>query len=283
MSVKITTLDVDGVKRLLEMANAEGWNPGLDDAQAFVAADSQGFLGLSVDDTLIAGISVVQYNEANSFLGLYLCEPSYRKHGFGLKLWKEGLSRVAGTTVGLDGVVEQQENYKKSGFEYAYRNIRYEGDADSARKYRDYSSFLRLATAHDIEGLLVLDAQVSGLDRSDYLKSWFTNTENRHTYVGYATGVIQGCATIRRCAVGHKIGPVIAKSKEFAEILIKGSISYSNATVATIDVPEPNEDAIQLAKNLGLKPSFETARMYLGKAPTACLSRSFGVASLELG
>ncbi len=30
-------------------------------------------------------------------------------------------------TIGLDGVLAQQENYRKSGFQLAYRNIRYCG------------------------------------------------------------------------------------------------------------------------------------------------------------
>ena len=33
----------------------------------------------------------------------------------------------AARVIGLDGVVAQQENYRKSGFELAYANIRYGG------------------------------------------------------------------------------------------------------------------------------------------------------------
>jgi len=44
-----------------------------------------------------------------------------------------------------------------------------------------------------------------------------------------------------------------------------------------------NRDAIALAEFLGLKPTFETARMYTGPAPSLRLDRVFGVTSFELG
>jgi len=50
-----------------------------------------------------------------------------------------------------------------------------------------------------------------------------------------------------------------------------------------LDVPAPNAAAIRLAERHGMKPVFETARMYTGAAPDLPLSRLFGVTSFELG
>ena len=50
-----------------------------------------------------------------------------------------------------------------------------------------------------------------------------------------------------------------------------------------IDVPEINPAAVALAVELGLKPAFETARMYTGPAPQVALASLFGVTTLELG
>ena len=37
------------------------------------------------------------------------------------------MTHLSGRTVGLDGVVAQQDNYRRSGFALAWRNARYEG------------------------------------------------------------------------------------------------------------------------------------------------------------
>src|SRR5207245_2571831 len=42
------------------------------------------------------------------------------------------MAHAGSRTVGLDGVVAQQENYRKSGFRLAYRNVRYGGTLSSA-------------------------------------------------------------------------------------------------------------------------------------------------------
>ena len=48
-------------------------------------------------------------------------------------------------------------------------------------------------------------------------------------------------------------------------------------------MPDFNEPAIALAEQLGLKPAFETARMYTGPDPAIDRAGLFGVTSLELG
>ena len=50
-----------------------------------------------------------------------------------------------------------------------------------------------------------------------------------------------------------------------------------------LDVPAVNREAIALAETLGLKPVFETARMYTGPIAPLQIDRVFGVTSFELG
>ena len=50
-----------------------------------------------------------------------------------------------------------------------------------------------------------------------------------------------------------------------------------------IDVPDRNRAAVRLAEQMGLKPAFETARMYTGADPAVDYAGLFGVTSLELG
>src|SRR5438270_5682326 len=108
----------------LDWAAAEGWNPGLGDADCFLQADEGGFLGSFLAGRLVASISVVAYDPAFAFLGLYIVAPAFRGQGFGFALWKAALARLGTRVVGLDGVVAQQDNYARSGFRLAWRNQR---------------------------------------------------------------------------------------------------------------------------------------------------------------
>ena len=57
-----------------------------------------------------------------------MAHPDYRGQGIGLALWQRALSDAGDRTIGLDGVVAQQDNYRKSGFVYAHANFRYGGE-----------------------------------------------------------------------------------------------------------------------------------------------------------
>ncbi len=289
MNIKTSNIALSGVKQLLEWAKSEGWNPGVDDAAAFYAADKHGFLLTTVDDKPAAGISVVKHNDNNSFLGLYLCKPEYRGNNVGLATWNAGMQLLSNTCVGLDGVVEQQSNYQKSGFEFSHRNIRYAGDVGSVDRQSNaiqdssLASTIRLVNDQDLQALIQLDSLASGYARPAYMTSWLTNTTSRVSMVHSDQSTPDAFATIRRCERGHKIGPVVAGSSDIALQLITALIDHVNATDIIIDVPEPNTAASDIAHALKLSPVFETARMYNSDAPPARIDLQFGLTSFELG
>lgn len=108
-------------------ADEEGWNPGDSDRFAFAVADPAGFLVGRIDGEPVACISAVRYGSAFGFIGFYIARPAFRGQGYGIRLWHAGMERLDGRLVGLDGVVDQQDNYRKSGFRSAWNNVRYEG------------------------------------------------------------------------------------------------------------------------------------------------------------
>src|SRR5260370_34857294 len=110
-----------------DWAAAEGWNPGRADAACFATVDRQGFLIGELDGASAATISCVNYDDKFSFLGFYIVRPDLRGRGYGLRIWNAAMAHAGARVVGLDGVVAQQDNYKKSGFKLAYSNIRYGG------------------------------------------------------------------------------------------------------------------------------------------------------------
>jgi len=285
----IRPADLAQIQLMLDWAAQEGWNPGLDDARLFQRADPRGFFMAYEEQQAVAAISVVKHDEQHGFLGLYICHPEYRGRGHGWALWKAGMDYLAGKVVGLDGVVEQQANYRKSGFELAYRNIRYAGAVAGVpsmarpRRMGGVTNECRSCTTDDWPTLIAMDKDVTGYARQDLLTSWLKEDESRFTLVCVVNGVVRGFGTIRQCLEGFKVGPLIAEQPDQALALLQQLVVRAGAQEIVLDIPEPNDAAVKLAESVGLAPVFETARMYQGMCPDYQLHSLFGVASFELG
>jgi GNAT superfamily N-acetyltransferase len=261
----------------LDWAAAEGWNPGLDDAAAFLAADPEGFLVGRLDGEPVACISAVRHSPGFGFLGLYLCRPAWRGRGYGWALWQAGLARLGNRTVGLDGVLAQQANYRRSGFLPAGRTVRHQGVVAAAA-----GAAVPVSPAM-LPALLALDRAASGVDRPRYLAAWLADTTTRRSLVLLRDATPVGLGTVRRCREGLKVGPLLAPTAADAEALLGALAGLWPGQPLALDLPETNPAAVALAARLGLAPVFETARMYKGPPPARAIDRVFGETSLELG
>ncbi len=277
---KIRTMSRDEVNIAIDWAASEGWNPGLYDADCFYAAGPEGFLVGELNDEPIATISAVTYGETFGFIGFYIVKPEYRGQGYGIQIWNAGLKRLSGRNIGLDGVVVQQDNYKKSGFELAYRNIRYEGMSGGIQAENPEVIDLSQLPFEVVEAY---DQPFFPDSRTRFLKSWLNQPESIALGI-MQKGKLSGYGMVRACRSGYKIGPLFADSPELAESLfISMKACVEPGKPIYLDVPELSRDAVVLAEKHKMKLVFETARMYTGIFPDLPLNRLFGVTSFELG
>ena len=280
MTFEITVGSADDVQRMARWAGDEGWNPGNTDAHAFFAADPGAFLIGRLDGEPVVCISVAKYGQAFGFLGFYIARPPVRGKGFGIQVWRAGMARLAGRNVGLDGVVAQQANYRKSGFRSAWNNVRHEGTPAAAPVPAGVSLLDARSVAFD--KLAAYDRRFFPEARNSFLASWITLPE-RAAMVALRDGELAGFAVMRACQAASRVGPLFAQSPEIAASLISSLAAKTGATAVAVDMPDINKPAIALAERIGLKPSFETARMYTGPDPKVDYAGLFGVTSLELG
>lgn len=264
----------------IDWAAAEGWNPGLYDADSFYAADPNGFLVGSIGDEPVATISVVKYGDSFGFLGLYIVKPGHRGKGYGIQIWNAGLARLKGRVIGLDGVLAQQGKYAKSGFELAYRNVRYQG-AGGGHSPAD-PAVVRLS-ALPFDEIRAYDKPFFPDERAQFLKSWIDQPKS------VALGILRdrklaGYGVLRVCRSGYKVGPLFADSPEFAERLFLAlKVQVPAGSPIFLDIPEVNPAAVDLVKRHNMSAAFETARMYAGKISALPMDRLFGVTTFELG
>jgi len=276
--IEIAPLDTQGMHIHLAWAKAEGWNPGLEDHKTFCLADKHGFLGCWLDGRVIATISAVKYADQFGFIGFYIVDPKFRGQGFGRKIWDAGLARLQGIRTGLDGVVAQQDFYRKSGFITAHRNIRWQGLA----KVYPESSMQSPSNIH-FASMQEYDARHFGCSRANFLYHWLRQ-EQAFVRVSMHDSTIQGYGVIRKCHSGYKIGPLFADNPGIAESILHALLSaVPEGSDFYLDIPENNPEARRLCEEHAMSPVFETARMYKGTKPCLPLSNIFGITSFELG
>ncbi|XFA71979.1 GNAT family N-acetyltransferase [Thermosynechococcaceae cyanobacterium Okahandja] len=264
-------------------AAAEGWQPGLGDGDSFYATDPHGFWLGELGGKPISCISAVAYNNCYGFVGFYIVHPDYRGQGYGWQTWQHALAYLRDRQMGLDGVVAQQANYQKSGFEVAYRNIRYSAQFSTLPEPQEAAAVdVVPASTLPFDQLMAFDATYFPAARPTFLQHWLQQP-NALAAAVVERGTIQGYGMIRPCHQGWRIGPLFATTPPVAETLLRQFLRHGYAKPCFWDIPEPNLAALALAAHYGFTPCFETARMYKNGCPNLPLEGIFGVTTLELG
>jgi len=268
---------------LVDWAAAEGWNPGLHDADIFWATDPDGFIAAELEGTLVGGGSIVSYAGNYGFMGFFIIHPHYRGHGFGNHLWHERLRLLIArlhepAVIGMDGVFDMQNYYAKGGFGFAGRDLRFEGVADSAVLPENIVPLTEIP----FETVVKYDHAHFPAHRSAFLKRWIKPRG------GFSRAAVKSCqlagfAVIRPCRVGYKIGPLFADDATLASDLFTALCSEVPGEPVFLDVPENNPDALSLARESGMAEVFGCAKMYYGPAPVLPEREIFGLTTFELG
>ncbi len=261
-----------------DWAAAEGWNPGHADAACFATVDPVGFLIGEIDGVPAATISIVNYDERFAFLGFYIVRPQLRGRGHGIAIWRAAIAHAGARVIGLDGVIAQQENYRKSGFSLAHRNIRFGGAVAPRTPAVDTVPLADVPFA----AIEADDATVFPARRSGFLRAWIAAPGHAGRAL-LRDGTLAAWGVIRPCRKGFKIGPLVAADRAAAEAVFDALVAAAGGGEVFLDVPEPNRAAIALAEARGLTPVFETARMFTGAIRPPALTRIFGITTFELG
>jgi len=278
--MNVRTMSREELDTAVRWADDEGWNPGLFDGDAFYATDPQGFLVGLIDDKPVACISAVSYAGTFGFIGFYIVRPEFRGQGLGLQIWNSGMRHLDGHLIGLDGVVDQQTNYMRSGFQLAHRSIRFVAQANPPESA---AIRCRRITHNDLPALCDYDLLGFPVIRGRFLEAWIAMPDTK-TVVFEENRVLRGYGTVRPCRSGFKIGPLFADSFQVAsEIYGELCRELKPGSEVFLDVPEPNLAAQNLIKLFNMQPRFEVARMYTGSAPNLDLGRVFGNTTFELG
>ncbi|PLX12341.1 MAG: GNAT family N-acetyltransferase [Marinilabiliales bacterium] len=275
----IRKLNRDEMKTAIAWADKEGWNPGVHDEECFYNADPNGFFALLVNDKIVSIISAVKYDNNYGFIGFYIVDPEHRGKGYGIAIWQKAMEYLNGKVIGLDGVPEQVENYKKSGFVYAHRNITYKGISKTTSVVKQ----LKDLNSNDFSMIKNFDIKYMPDTRDSFLKCWLSQDDS-HIIGIEENGKLRAYGKIRKCYEGYKIGPVFAETDELASSIFYGlQNKIPETSEFTIDIPEGNEFSLNMAKSCSMEYFFETARMYKGEIKKLPINNIYGITTYELG
>lgn len=267
----------EDVDLAVQWAGKEGWNPGLYDSTAFYATDPNGFFIGMLNDQPISCISAVKYNHQYGFVGLYIVQKEHRGKGFGGAIWQHAMQYLGQIVNGLDGVPAQVDNYRKSGYVYQYKQIRFEG-----KNITGYSDHSIESGSAAMQQIIDYDTLIFGTNRTRFLNQWLTMPKAKVFRV-VAGQELKGYAVIRQCISGYKIGPLFAEDGATAEKLFLACCGVAADSPIYFDIPELNKEALRIAEKYKLQPVFDTARMYKNGHHDFPVEKVFGVTSFELG
>jgi len=276
----IRTARKEEVPIFLDWAREQGWNPGLHDGECHYAVDPEGWYVAEMEGEVVGTVEVTNYDSRFSFGGFYVVREDMRLKGVGWKLLSVAIRHVGARNLGIDGVFEMQEKYSsRMGFSFAYRNIRWRGIADGK-----VQPGLCPVQEVPFPVLLAYDTLHFPAERRKFLEKWVRMPDSWSSAC-YERGILKGYGVIRRCYEGFKIGPLFADSPSIGERILEDLTGREEVRGQTFffDTPEPNREAVRMARERGMEEVFGTARMYSREMPSLPLSRIFGVTSFELG
>ncbi|CAM5656280.1 GNAT family N-acetyltransferase [Streptomyces atroolivaceus] len=277
---EITTAGIRDMARFLEWADDEQWNPGKLDHLPFHAADPHGFLLGRLDGEPVTSVSAVRYGADFGFVGFYIARPPVRGQGYGIRTWQAAMKHLDGRNVGLDGVIAQQDNYRKSGFRTAWNHVRYAGVPGWEKTAGD----IAVVDAGSIPfgSLASYDRRFFPARRDAFLSLW-VGVPGHTALVALREGELRGFGVARPAESGARVGPLYAASDDIAVALLNSLSAAQQGAPVALDVPDVNVAAVRLMERLGLEPTFECARMYTRDTPDIDMAGIFAATTIELG
>ena len=278
----------DEVDVLVEWAALEGWNPGRHDADAFWAADRDGFVAAELDGEVVGGGSIVTHGPRYGFMGFFIMRPEFRGQGLGRELWFTRRNRLLdrlepGAAIEMDGVFAMEPFYAAGGFVTQHRDLRFAGVATAPDGDTPVGA-VEVVDAAEVpfEVIEAYDRAHFPGERTAFLRRWLA-PPGGHALAVADTDGCRGYTVLRPAREGYRFGPLFADDAAGAEALFTAATARVAGAPVFLDVPERNADAMALAARHGLEGVFGCARMTYGPVPALPWHEIFCVTACELG
>jgi ribosomal protein S18 acetylase RimI-like enzyme len=243
---------------------------------------------------------------------MVLVHPDHRRQGIGRALLEHALGHLEASAAGvieLDASAEGRPLYASLGFESEWPLSRWEGRAAGAAAEVPGAAAAAAAAAEvpgaatvatvpgatpsparglhpparaDWDDISLLDEEVLGTRRRRLLEA--VSRASYATLVLESAGDLLGYGMIRPGAHADYLGPVIARTREAARVLVAALLQRAEKSAVFWDFPDRNAAAAAMAGALGFRVQRSLTRMRRGEParPSQPLS-IFGITDLATG
>jgi GNAT superfamily N-acetyltransferase len=222
-------------------------------------------------------VLALTYPNSTGWISFFILKKAFRGQGLGRELWKEmelTFQRNGTTTIGLDGVQEQHETYKRRGFESVGKVLLMTRNSldENPVKCLELSGDVEMQNLKDVDPaeLARLDYEHTGFDREAY---WSTDSIlSRPDSLGFAirshtTSRLTGFIFIRSSQEGHRFGPLYAETYAEAKQLLHKAMNAVPASKSYVtEIFGNNAEGQKCFEELGWQYDGQSwfHRMWLG-------------------
>ncbi len=271
----------------LRLCGQAGWNQTAEDWQRLLEWEPGGCFVAERDGRVAGTVTTTVYEPGLAWVGMLLVDGAVRRQGLGRALLAHALDWIEserGVPVSaLDATPLGKPLYDGMGFVDQFSLQRHEGAAPSPAVHPGGPPGVRPLRADDLSTLAALDTSVFGADRRRVLQSLIEAHPDR-CHLFERKGIIRGYVCGRTGARTGYVGPLVATDRAAAEVLLGAALAPLAGRTVTLDVPDGNEDAVLLVRQLGLRPQRPLLRMARGAPlPPADRKRCYAIAGPEIG
>ncbi|QNP71644.1 GNAT family N-acetyltransferase [Streptomyces roseirectus] len=210
--------------------------------------------GYGIDDPeggLVAACVVTEYGPQErpdlAAIGMVLVAERHARQGIGRRLMRHVLAAQGTTPLTLHATPNGRPLYEELGFKATGRAEMLVGHFVPARQRPTVAT--RAATADDLAGILRLDGEVFGVDRTHLLTRLPAFADQLR--VAEADGRLTGYAAAWPNMDTHVVGPLVAHDTETAKALVASLAEHTDRPLRT-DVDVRHEELLAWLKERGL-------------------------------
>ncbi|MFB7735070.1 GNAT family N-acetyltransferase [Streptomyces sp. NPDC056112] len=265
-----------------DLSEDRGW-PREEHKWSFLLTAGTGYGIDDPDGGLVAACVVSEYGPQGrpdlGAIGMVLVAERHARQGIGRRLMRHVVSTMGSTPLTLHATPLGRPLYEELGFKVTGRAEMVVGHftADASRT----PVATRAAAAADLPGILRLDEEVFGIDRTPAITRLPAFTDQLR--VAEEHGRIIGYAAAWPNMDTHVVGPLIARDTETAKALIASLAARTDRRLRT-DIDVRHEELLAWVTERGLAPVMRNDVMMYGVAePPGDWTRRFAPLTVAAG